>query len=103
MPTAAELAARDERVYLFQGDCAARLGDWPTAARAYASAAQVAPEGSSRRALALYNLGVAAGYLGAASTLEQAVADYTRICAALTRSDPICAQLQSVGPPRLRR
>ncbi len=103
MPTAAELAARDERVYLFQGDCAARLGDWPTAARAYASAAQVAPEGSSRRALALYNLGVAAGYLGAASTLEQAVIDYTQICAALTRSDPICAQLQSVGPPRLRR
>lgn len=102
-PTTAELAARDERVYLFQGDCAARLGDWPTAVRAYAGAAQVAPEGSSRRALALYNLGVAAGYLGAASALERAVADYTQLCAILTRSDPICAQLQSVGPPRLRR
>ncbi|MCX7791611.1 MAG: tetratricopeptide repeat protein, partial [Chloroflexaceae bacterium] len=102
-PPAAERAARDERVYLFQGDCAARLGDWSTAARAYASAAQVAPEGSSRQALALYNLGVAAGYLGAASTLDQAVADYAQICATLARSDPICAQLQSVGPPRLRR
>lgn len=102
-PAIPELAARDERVYLFQGDCAARLGDWSTAARAYARAAQVARAGSSRQALALYNLGVAAGYLGAASTLDQAVDGYEQICATLTRSDPICARLQSTGPPRLRR
>ncbi|MFQ3662738.1 MAG: tetratricopeptide repeat protein [Chloroflexaceae bacterium] len=102
-PTAAKLATPGERVYLFQGDCAARLGDWSTAARAYAGATRAAPEGSSRQALAFYNLGVAAGYLGAADTLDQAIDAYEQICATLTRSDPICAQLQAVGPPRLRR
>lgn len=101
--TARELGANAYATLLVQADCAGYTGDWTTAARYYLWAVQAAPEGSSRRALAHYNLAVAAGYLGDHSTLTQASGAYQQICARRDWADPICAQLQAAGPPQLRR
>ncbi len=101
--TARELGASAYATLLVQADCAGHAGDWTAAARYYLWAVQAAPEGSSRRALAHYNLAVAAGYLGDPSTLIQASGAYQQICARRAWADPICAQLQAAGPPQLRR
>ncbi len=101
--TARELGAGAYTTLLVQADCAGYAGDWTTAARYYLWAVQAAPEGSSRRALAHYNLAVAASYLGDRSTLTQANGAYQQICASRAWADPVCARLQAAGPPQLRR
>lgn len=86
--------------YMIQGDCASELRDWRQAANYYLQAAQSAEPRSGERALALYNLAVAANFLNDRQVYRQAVEAYQTICRTSPDAQPICRQLISQGPPR---
>lgn len=96
--------------YLIQGDCAAQAGNWADAAMYYARAAEAAQPNSPERALALYNLSLAAAYLGnqqssgAAAQDYQQISDaaaqgYLQICASSPQVSPLCNQVLSTPNP----
>lgn len=76
-----------------QGDCAAAQGDWAAAAGYYVAAAEAAPAGSGERALALYNLSVAARLDGNLRLAEAAERAYRELCATSPQRPPVCGQL----------